>query len=63
MRTQAVNKAFPGGPAALLSIAWASRQAGDRELERAARRELADVYGIALTISRKPRERKGGPRA
>jgi hypothetical protein len=41
-----------GGPPALLAIIQAARRAGDRDLERAARQELAEQYGIEVTFRR-----------
>jgi len=41
-------------PEALVAIARAARAAGDRDLERSARRQLADNYGIELTFRRAP---------
>lgn len=45
-------------PAALVAIARAAHEVGDRELERAAKRELLDRFGVVLTFAR----RKGVPR-
>jgi hypothetical protein len=39
-------------PPALLSIAQAARRAGNRDLERAARRLLRERHGISITFSR-----------
>ena len=39
-------------PASLVAIIRAARMAGDRELERAARRELSERHGIDLTFRR-----------
>lgn len=39
-------------PAALVAIAKAARQAGDRDLERAARRQLQERHGIRITFDR-----------
>jgi hypothetical protein len=44
-----------GAPPALLAIIQAARSAGDRDLERAARRELAEHYGIELVFRRQSR--------
>lgn len=44
-----------GDPPALLAIVQAARLAGDRELERAAREELAAQYGIELVFRRQRR--------
>lgn len=45
--------------AALVAIARAARTSGDRQLERLARRELAEVYGVNLKFGppsdRRPR--------
>ena len=43
-------------PATLVAIVIAARRAGDKELERAMRRELEDRHGVNLRFSRgKPR--------
>ncbi len=48
-------------PAALVAIIIAARRSGDRELERAAKRELRDEHGIALRFVQPARpERTGG---
>jgi hypothetical protein len=39
-------------PASLVAIARAARLCGDRELERAAKRELKERFGIELTFTR-----------
>lgn len=44
------------GPAALVAITRAARGVGDRDLERAARRELAERYGIELRFRRTKKE-------
>lgn len=41
-----------GAPPALLAILQAARRAGDRDLERAAKKELAEVYGIEVSFRR-----------
>jgi len=40
-------------PAALVAIARAARLAGDRYLERAARQQLQERYGIRLVFDRR----------
>jgi hypothetical protein len=40
-------------PASLVAIARAARLCGDRELERAAKRELRERFGIELSFSKK----------
>ncbi len=45
-----------GGPPALLAIIQSARIAGDRELERAAREQLADKYGIEVSFRQRFRE-------
>ena len=47
-------------PAELVAIARAARIAGDRELERAARGELRDRFGIALTFHNAAATVEGG---
>ena len=46
-------------PPALIAIIRAARRIGDKQLERAARKELAERYGIEVTI-RRPPAAKGG---
>jgi hypothetical protein len=41
-------------PPALLAIARAAREVGDRDLERAARRLLRERYGIEISFRRSP---------
>ncbi len=43
-------------PPALLAIMRAARLAGDRTLERAARQELAERFGITVTFRRPHQE-------
>jgi hypothetical protein len=45
-----------GAPPALLAIIRAARAAGDRDLERGARRELRERYGIELIFRQPCRE-------
>jgi hypothetical protein len=45
------------GAPALLAIVRAARAIGDRDLERAAKAQLLDEYGITIKIRRNP----GGP--
>lgn len=47
-----LERDYPDGAAALVVIARAARIAGDKTLERAARRELAEKYAIDLTFRR-----------
>ena len=47
-----LERDYPDGAAALVVIARAARLAGDKTLERAARRELVEQYGIDLTFRR-----------
>lgn len=42
-------------PATLVAILWAARQSGDRDLERFTRRELANRYGVEVTIRKPPK--------
>jgi hypothetical protein len=51
--TTTLERDYPDGAAALVVIARAARIAGDKTLERAARRELIEKYGIELTFRRK----------
>jgi hypothetical protein len=44
------------GPPSLLAIMRAARALGDRQLERVARRELSERYGIEVTIRRESEE-------
>jgi hypothetical protein len=41
-------------PVSLIAIARAANASGDRRLERAARRELQEHYGIVLRFTRRP---------
>lgn len=41
---------YADSPAALVAIARAAKLAGDRDLERAARRELKERFGIELKL-------------
>jgi 8-oxo-dGTP pyrophosphatase MutT (NUDIX family) len=47
-----LERDYPDGAAALVVIARAARIAGDKTLARAARRELAEKYGIDLSFRR-----------
>jgi len=42
-------------PEALVCIARAARLANDRALERAARRQLVEQFGIEISFRREPR--------
>jgi len=48
--TNTLERDYADGAAALLVITRAARIAGDKTLERAARRELTEKYGIDLTF-------------
>jgi len=48
--TDQERKSLPG---ALLNVVLAAHRAGDRQMERSARDELAERYGIRLTISKR----------
>jgi hypothetical protein len=48
-----------GAPPALLAIVQAARRAGDRDLERAARQELAELHGIELVFRRDRKQTEG----
>jgi hypothetical protein len=50
-----------GGPATatLVQIVVAARRAGDRELERQARRELQERHGVKISFARESRDGKG----
>lgn len=50
--TSALERDYPDGAAALVVIARAARLAQDKTLERAARRELGERYGIDLSFRR-----------
>jgi hypothetical protein len=54
--TQAENTTRFGAPPALVAIIQAARRAGDWDLERAARQELAERYGIELVFRRSRRQ-------
>lgn len=41
-------------PATLVAIIVAARRAGDRELEREARRRLEERFGVKLSFARTP---------
>jgi len=43
-------------PASLVAIARAARLAGDRDLERAARQQLAALFGIRVVFTRRERQ-------
>ena len=43
----------------LVRILVAARRAGDRDLERQAKRELARTHGMKISFAREPRGRKG----
>ena len=43
-------------PPALVAVVIAARKSGDRDLERAALRELRETHGIRLTWARLKRE-------
>jgi hypothetical protein len=45
-----------GAPPALLAIIQAARRCGDRHLERMARQELAEQYGIDLVFRKACRQ-------
>ena len=45
-------------PAELVAIIRAARMSSDRELERSAKRELADRFGITLKFSAKTEQRQ-----
>ncbi len=55
-----LERDYPDGAAALVVIARAARIAGDKTLERAARRELVKKYGIDLSFRREQRHKTGG---
>jgi hypothetical protein len=42
-----------GAPSALLAIIQAARRAGDRDLERVARQELSEQYGIEVVFRKR----------
>ena len=50
-------------PPALVAVAIAARKTGDRDLERAALRELRDTHGIRLSFFREPADRQEARRA
>jgi hypothetical protein len=52
MTVESVALRSPSDPPALLAIARAARQVGDRDLERAARRLLRERYGIDISFRR-----------
>ncbi len=49
-------------PTTLVAIIVAARRAGDRELEREARRKLEERCGVRLTFCREAERRHGGGR-
>lgn len=54
------NQSSDRSPAALVAIIRAARMAGDRDLEKAAKQELSERFGIKLTFGTDPRlTRKG----
>ena len=58
-----LERDYADGAAALVVIARAARIAGDKTLERAAKRELGDQYGIDLSFRREQKpEAQGGDR-
>jgi len=48
-------------PAALMAIVHAAHVAGDRDLERGARRELRESFGIDVTYRCTPKASGGNP--
>lgn len=54
-----LERDYPDGAAALVVIARAARIAGDKTLARAARRELAEKYGIDLSFRQKQTPKAG----
>jgi hypothetical protein len=59
MESSTLERDYPDGAAALVVIARAARMAGDKTLERAARRELIERYGIDLTFRKEPTPKAG----
>jgi 8-oxo-dGTP pyrophosphatase MutT (NUDIX family) len=55
-----LERDYPDGAAALVVIARAARASGDKTLERAARRELVEKYGIDLAFRKRPAPQGGG---
>ena len=49
------NQNSDRSPAALVAIIRAARTAGDRDLEKAAKQELSERFGIKLTFANDPR--------
>jgi hypothetical protein len=49
---KAVSDRRSDSPATLVAIIVAARRAGDRELEREARRQLEERFGVRLTFAR-----------
>jgi len=47
------NASESGGPAELVAIARAAHIAGDRDLEKVAKRELRNRFGIEIKFTRK----------
>ncbi len=54
-----LERDYPDGAAALVVIARAARIAKDKTLERAARRELVEKYGIDLSFRQEPTVEEG----
>jgi hypothetical protein len=57
MQTQANDRS----PSELVAIAKAAHAIGDRELERAAKRELAEQHGIDIKFRRRPIKAEAAP--
>ncbi|MFM9965079.1 MAG: hypothetical protein ACKV2Q_28085 [Planctomycetaceae bacterium] len=56
------NQSSDHSPAALVAIIRAARMAADKELEKAAKQELSERFGITLTFASKSRfARKEAP--
>ena len=49
-------------PPTLVAIMVAARRAGDRQLEKDARRKLEERFGVKLRFAREPRNGKEGDR-
>lgn len=52
---------FAESPSALVAIAHAAHQVKDRDLERVARRQLAEQHGIVLSFKRRQTGGKDQP--
>ena len=58
-RNQAMRDTENESPSTLVAIVVAARRAGDRELEKDARRKLEERFGVKLNFARELQDAKG----